>query len=156
MSRKTVNYVVKDENRDKGKFFVITEMSTTQGESWAIRALLALMRAKVEIPSGFENLGMAGLVELGIRSFSQLKWEDAEPLLEEMMACVTIVPDPAKTHISRPLVESDIEEIPTRFMLRKEWWDLHVGFLQAVAPSLLDQSKAAASKRQPIKTSRRS
>lgn len=152
MARKSANVPIKDDNRDNGKLFVINEMPSSQGEAWAIRAILALMRANVDIPEGFENFGMAALVELGIKCLSQLKWEDAEPLLDEMMACVNIIPDPAKTHVSRPLIESDIEEIPTRLTLRKEWWTLHVGFLQAVAPSIYEQNRGAAAAGRPQRT----
>ena len=41
MSRRTLIYTVKSDNRDKGKKFQITEMSASRGEAWAMRALLA-------------------------------------------------------------------------------------------------------------------
>lgn len=124
--RQTINYTVTDDNRDKGKVFVLTEMSASQGEAWAIRALLAIMANNASIPEGFEQYGFAGLAEIGLRGLVGLKWEVAEPLLAEMMSCVTIMPDPSKPHVVRPLIESDIEEIQTRIKLRAEVWKLHI------------------------------
>ena len=147
MARTTLNYTVTDDNRDKGKVFCLTELPASKAESWAMRAILALMSSGAEIPEGFERLGMSGMAEIGIRALSGLKWEVAEPLLNEMWECVQIIPDPSKPHVIRPLIEQDIEEITTRIKLRAEVWKLHTGFLQAVVPSLLQESQAAAKKK---------
>ena len=136
MARKTTNYTVTDENRDQGKVFVLTELPAARAESWAMRAILALMEGGVELPVGFERMGMAGIAELGIRALSHLRWEVAEPLLAEMWDCVQIMPDPAKPHVIRPLIESDIEEVMTRIKIRAEVWKLHTDFLSAVAHSI--------------------
>ena len=147
MARSTVNYTVKDEGRDSGKVFVLTEMPASKAESWAMRALLALMASGVEVPEGFDRMGMAAMAEIGIRALSGLKWETAEPLLAEMWECVQVMPNPTKPHVVRRLIEEDIEEIATRVKLRAEVWKLHTGFLKAVAPSISGGSPAAASKR---------
>lgn len=134
MARKTTNYMVPDEGRDHGKLFVITEMSAARAESWAMRVLLALMASNVEIPEGFDELGVAGLAELGLKSLSGLKFEVAEPLLAEILTCVQIIPDPKKTHVVRPIIEDDIEEVATRLKLRMEVLKLHTDFLDAAGP----------------------
>ncbi len=134
MARKTTNYTVTDDGRDKGKVFVLTEMPASRAESWAMRALLALMESGVELPDGFERMGMAAMAEIGIRALSGLRWEVAEPLLDEMLSCVMIMPDPHKPHVIRNLIEEDIEEIMTRIKIRAEIWKLHTDFLKAVAP----------------------
>lgn len=136
MARATLNYTVTDDNRDYGKVFVLTEMPASQAESWAMRAILALIGGGVDLPEGFERLGMAGMAEVGIKALASLKWEVAEPLLDEMWGCVKIMPDPSKPHVVRVLIEEDIEEIVTRIKLRAEVWKLHAGFLKAVAPSI--------------------
>ena len=133
MARKTVKYTVTDEGRDKGKTFVITEMPASQSERWAMRALLALMQGNPELPAGFENMGMAGMAEMGIRALGGLSWNIAGPLLEEMWECVKILPDVKKPLLTRDLVEEDVEEIKTRVMLRAEVWKLHADFLLGVA-----------------------
>lgn len=148
MARNTANYTVQDEGRDQGKVFVLTEMPASRAESWAMRALLALMAGGVEVPPGFDRMGMAAMAEMGIKALVGLKWEVAEPLLAEMWSCVQIMPDPSKPHVIRNLIEEDIEEITTRIKLRAEVWKLHTGFLKAVAPSISEGSRpAAASKK---------
>lgn len=147
MARNTANYTVQDEGRDQGKVFVLTELPASRAESWAMRALLALMASGVEVPEGFEHMGMAGMAEVGLRALSGLKWEVAEPLLAEMWDCIQFMPDPSKPHIVRKLFDEDIEEITTRVKLRAEVWKLHTGFLKAVAPSISGGSPEAASKR---------
>lgn len=136
MARKIVQFHVTDEGRDKGKLFLLTEMTASKGEAWATRALLALAASNVNLPDGFASLGVAALAELGIRALSGLKWEVAAPLLAEMFECVQIVPDPKKPHVYRELIEEDIEEIKTRMILRMEVWKLNLGFLMAALPSL--------------------
>lgn len=146
MARSTINYTVTDEGRDKGKLFVITELPAAQGEAWAMRAILALTAEGVDIPPNFERLGMAGMVEIGVRSLTKLRWEVAAPLLAEMWQCVKIIPDPAKPHVVRDLIEQDIEEIMTRIKLRMEIFKLHADFLTAVAPSISGANPSAAAK----------
>lgn len=145
MARNFLNFTIVDDNRDKDKVFVITEMSASQAESWAMRAILALTANGVELPEGFERMGMAGIAELGLKALGGLKWEIAEPLLDEMFTCVKYMPDSAKPHIVRPLHESDIEEVVTRIKLRIEIWKLHTDFLKAVAPST--PAKAATARK---------
>ena len=147
MARTVSNYTVTDEGRDNGKVFVLTEMPASRAESWAMRALLALMAGGVEVLEGFERMGMAAMAEIGIKALAGLKWEVAEPLLAEMWECVQIMPDPSKPHVVRALIEQDIEEVATRLKIRGEIWKLHTGFLKAVAPSISGGSPAAASKR---------
>lgn len=141
--RKTAQYKVEEKGRDCGKVFLLTEMTARQGEEWAMKVLLALMASNVNLPEGFENLGMAALAQMGLKALTGLKWEVLEPLLSEMMQNIEIIPDPQKTNVHRALVEDDIEEILTRLKLRAEVWNLNMGFLAAVAPSLLGKKPAA-------------
>lgn len=146
MARSISNYTVPDDGRDFGKMFVITELPASRAEAWATRALLALMGSGVDLPEGFERMGMAAMAEVGVRALSGLKWEIANPLLQEMWECVQIMPDPGKPHLVRKLIEEDIEEIATRVKLRAEVWKLHTDFLKAVAHSISQDSQAAVIK----------
>lgn len=134
MARKTLTVTIPPPeegtvNRDAGKVYLLTEMPASQGESWGIRALLALARAGIEIPAELENSGMAGIHAAGgLRLNGALHPEDVEPLLADMMACVQRIPDPGKPDIVRSLVEEDIEEVATRLKLRAEVMQLHLGF----------------------------
>lgn len=156
MARKTANYTVTDEGRDKGKLFLISEMPASQGEQWAIKAILGLMAGNVDVPENALDLGMSGLAELGLKKLAQLPPHVLMPLMEELMACIQIIPDPRKTHVVRALIESDIEEIATRVKLKWEVLKLHVDFSQAAAPLISRVKEMTAAQNKPVtKTSRR-
>ena len=135
MARETINYTVNQEGRDIGKVFVITEMSAFKGESWAMRAILAMIKGGVNLPDGYESLGMAGIAEVGMKALANVEAATLEPLLDEMLECVQFMPDPSKPHIVRKLHESDIEEILTLITLRAEVFKMHTGFLKAAVKS---------------------
>lgn len=153
--RKSAQITITDEGRDKGKVFLITEMPAEQGESWAMRVLLALMASGAQLPENYPSLGMAGLAEMGFKALATLRWDTLQPLLAEMFSTVQIKPDRKNPNVTRELIESDIEEIMTRVTLRKEWWNLHMGFLSAVAPSLIERANPAAKKSSHTATSQK-
>lgn len=135
MARKTAQFRVEDEGRDKGKVFLLREMPATQGERWALRAFLAMAKSGVELPDGAADSGFAGLASYGLSLIGKLPFADADALMEEMFQCVTIIPDPSKTDFARSLVEDDIDEIATRVKLRIAVFKLHADFSKAAAPS---------------------
>jgi hypothetical protein len=135
--RKSLTITIEDEGRDKGKVFHITELSAFQAEQWATRAFLALARSGVEIPDGIETAGFAGIAHLGIKALAKIQYEDAAPLLSEMLTCVSIIPDPARPSVMRSDIENDIEEVRTLIQLRREVLDLHMGFSTPVTASTL-------------------
>ena len=105
-----------------------------------MRAILALMEGKVDLPEGFELSGMAGIAQIGIKALAGLRWEVAEPLLDEMFKCVQAMPNPANPQLVRNLIAEDIEEVSTRMKLRLEVWKLHTAFLQTVDNSKSPQA----------------
>jgi hypothetical protein len=133
--RKTLTYTVTDEGRDQGKAYLLTEMPADAAEKWAIRALLAVGRAGIDLPPGIEHEGLATIARLGLEALMRIDFHDAEPLLDEMMACVQIQPNPADARVVRALVIGDIEEIGTIIALRRAVFRLHTGFWPAVSPS---------------------
>lgn len=141
MARKTTTVTIDGKGRDAGKHFLLTEMSASAAERWAARALLALVRSGVKIPDEAVEMGLAGIAQIGVDLLSGLSWELAEPLLDEMFACIQIIPDPAKPHVVRGLVEDDIEEVATRLRLRREVLNLHIDFFTDAG--LLNQARAA-------------
>jgi len=134
MPRKTITYAVTDEGRDKGKVFVLTEMPASQAERWALRAFQALAKAGIDVPDNLAQMGMAGIAIAGVQALSRTPWQEAEPLLDEMFACIQRQPNPQKSAIVRALVEDDIEEVQTRLKLRAELLKLHVDFSNPAAP----------------------
>ena len=124
MARKQASFVAQT-GRDQGKEFLITEMSATQAENWAIKAVLAIGNAGIEIPDTLVSQGMAGLVAVGYMNLLKIPFDAAKPLLDEMMGCVQFIPSP---NVKRFLIEDDIEEVSTRLALRKAIWNLHMDF----------------------------
>jgi hypothetical protein len=132
--RKKKSITITDEGRDKGKTFVLTELSADQGEKWAYRTLLALSRGGFDLPPGLMDAGMAGLaavvpylIVVGLRSLNGTQWTELEPLLDEMMTCVKYKPPgvlPEQELFAG--ANGQIEEIKTRVMLRKEILEMHV------------------------------
>lgn len=111
------------EGRDAGKKYQITEMSAEAAEWWAFRALQAIAGADAEL-----NLQapLSDMAAQGIKALAKVHPDQAKPLLDEMMSCVQILV-PA-TQKPRPLLDGDIEDVKTRFMLRKAVVELHLGF----------------------------
>lgn len=129
--RKTKTVIIdlgEDFPRDNGKVFHLTEMSAMAAERWATRALLALKASDIAIPEGVGDMGFAGVAIVGMRSLANVAFEDLQPLMDEMLTCITVQPDPAQPAVKRTLVESDIEEVPTLVYLRREVFDLHANF----------------------------
>lgn len=129
MARKTITVTIDRAGRDLGRMYSIKEMSAAAAEEWATRALLALGQSGADIPDDIAGAGFAGVIALGVRAFAGLPWDLAQPLLAEMMTCVTFIPDPTHPMIGRcPPWEDDIEEIATRLQLRNEVIALHANF----------------------------
>lgn len=134
MARKTKIITITAEGRDRGRAYLITEMPAAQAEKWAARAFLALARSGVQMPDEVSGAGFAGLALMGLRALSGLRFEDAEPLMDEMFGCVAFLPD-GRAELRRPLMEDEIEEVATRLHLREEVLELHTGFSLAGALS---------------------
>lgn len=110
--------------RDHGKTFLLTEMSAAQAEEWAIKALLALAQAGVEIPD--ESAGVAGLAKAGFDALTKLSYAVVKPLLDDMLTCVQYLHKPGNPPL--PLSDAGVEEVGTFLKLRKEVFKLHTGF----------------------------
>jgi hypothetical protein len=136
MTRKTLDVTIKEDGRDKGKVYRITEASAWRADRWGIRAMLAMNKRGAAIPDEILKMGIIGIMAVGVHKFSGVDWSDLEPLLDEMMGCVVLVPTPAEPRVTRAINfdSDDIEEVQTYSILRKEIFALHVGFTEPVAP----------------------
>lgn len=139
---KTIRIPADPPSRDAGKTFLITEMSAMQSEKWAIRSLGAIANSGMDIPTEVIQMGMGAMVAVGFKGLLTMAFDDAEPLLDEMMACIQIVPDPKNAHVVRPVDDEDIEDVTTRLMLRSEVFELHTGFSPAAFLSKLGKTAA--------------
>lgn len=115
-------------NRDSGKAFLITEMDAFRAEWWAIKLILALGKAGMELPDHIQ--GMAAIAVVGLGALMKIDPADAKPLLDEMLTCAQY--QHKKGHPPMPL-EGVVEEASTLLTLRKEIFKLHTGFLAAGA-----------------------
>ena len=142
--RKTKRIVVQPtldgKNRDAGKTFEITEMSAVRAEKWATRALSAMMNSGANIPVEVVQLGMGALAAVGLQALLVVSFAEAEPLLDEMLQCVEILPDPKNPAVRRPFDPDDIEEVSTILLLRSEVFEIHTGFSIAGFLSTLGKS----------------
>jgi hypothetical protein len=128
MARKTAIIHITAEGRDLGKVFHIQEMSAPKGERWASHTLMGMVQAGVDIPEEYFKTGMAGLAAVGFKALLTIPSHIADPLLDQMMTCVTIITDPKNPAFMRALIDDDIEEIQTILKLRSDIFELHTGF----------------------------
>jgi hypothetical protein len=134
--RKTERITITSEGRDKGKTFILTEMPTDQGERLANRIIFALTNTGAAIPEEALGAGWAALAAVGVQAVGLLKSETVQPILDEAFSfCVRIIP-PNPTLMPQeifPGINSQIEEIGTRYTLHFAIWKMHTGFSMPVA-----------------------
>ena len=139
------------------KLYQITEWPAARAEQWGIRALMAYNRGGGHLPvdQAFGR-GMEGIVYLGIDTFlrGQMRAEEVQPILDELLECVKIVRDPSARdkQTNKPVAtdivaDSDIQEVATRMWLRSEVLFLHTGF--SVGDALSELTSAITSKTSP-------
>jgi hypothetical protein len=104
--------------------------------------------------------GFASIALAGLQALNKLKFEEAEPLLDEMLSCVQFIPDPSKIDqftgkpLARPVDwENDVEEVATIVQLRSEVVEVHTGFSVAAFLSRLGMAAKAKLNSPDIKTS---
>jgi hypothetical protein len=137
-----------DFGRDAGKHFLITELPALRAEKWAWRMFLALKGTAGHIPTDIEEsiarLGMVGVAIRGVNAFlaAAVRYEEIEPLLDEMLTCVQRVRDPRHPEVAQPLIDGDVLEIKTLMWLRGEVLRIHVGFTAAEVMSRLTSALA--------------
>jgi hypothetical protein len=124
--------IVDDKSRDNGKMYLLKEMPASRVEKWAFRALAAISKAGIFIPAEARDAGVAGIATMGFAKLAEIPWEDLEPLLDEMMTCVSYVPNPEQKQIVRyPAGDDAMEEVSTRLIIRKEIFEMHTNFSMA-------------------------
>lgn len=138
MPRHVERFPVTAEGRDKGKVFILTEMSSDVGERWANRAGLALLNTGAAIPEEALGAGWAALAAVGVQALGMLKHEDVQPMLDELWDCVRIVPPRPDLPLQEVVrgVNCQVEEVATRYAIYYALWKLHTGFsLPEVSPT---------------------
>ncbi|MBF4190129.1 hypothetical protein ISX56_29290, partial [Serratia ureilytica] len=72
MARKETFITIDAAGRDQSKVFYIKEMSASQAEWWALRALMAMGRGGVEIPDNLRSMGIAAMAVEGLKAISKI------------------------------------------------------------------------------------
>lgn len=122
--------------RDNGKVFVLKEMDAYTGQKWATRALFALGRSGVSIPTEALHGGWAALAGFGMQALLSTDYGLVEPLLDEMLTYAKYEHVPGHPlQAINPGVNCVVEEIKTFLTLQTALFKLHTGFsLPAVSP----------------------
>lgn len=124
LNRKTITI---EKGRDAGKMFVVTEMPVTKADNWAMRAMFALANAGIDIGDVSPSMGMMGIGQVAIKALANIRAEVGIPLLNELLDCAQIVPSGGNARQIE--VDTDIQDITTLLLLRKEALLIHIGFL---------------------------
>ncbi|MBO1325344.1 hypothetical protein K2X14_11605 [Acetobacter sp. TBRC 12305] len=133
MAIKEVTVTVPQDGADKGKRFVITRMSAIEADKWGRHCLQAAIASGADIPGVMAGAGLAGVAAAGLNIFGVMDPARMDALIDELMRCISVQPDPANPALRRALHDSDIEEIPTVGWLQKEAFALHVDFFKGVS-----------------------
>lgn len=150
--RKTKEITLTD--RGSEKTFKITEMSATAFEWWIIRAGRALAStgianiANVDSAQDVQELLANALIKDGLRSLGNIKLEDVKPLYDELLQCCELKSGNFYTRLDPATVDSQIEDVKTLFILRKEAFTLHVDFLAGGESLPLTEEQASRSTEQ--------
>ncbi|MBE8596858.1 hypothetical protein [Xenorhabdus sp. BG5] len=122
-----------ESGRDAGKMFVITEMPIVKADDWAMRALFTIANGGIDIGDLRPSMGMMAIAQVAIKALSNIRAEDGIPLLNELLDCVQIVPSGGNARAIE--FNSDIRDVKTMFLLRKEALAIHIDFLTQGAGS---------------------
>lgn len=107
----------------KEKQFTITPMSAYQAEQWMYRAALALGKNIDDVQQVFSG-NPADL----LRSILSIPYEAARPLLDDLLACCTLVKGKSMRRLTSPEACSSIESPLTLTKLRIESLKANFGF----------------------------
>ncbi len=131
MSRQEVIFTVEDNNRDKGKEFIITEMSAWDADELAQDIFRAMGESDFsEIPADVIAMGCAGLATVGLSVLSASSPEVARTLRNRLMSTVQI----AITHEGQQQVRKvngsiDFEEVSTIRKIMDKVFQVNFDFL---------------------------
>lgn len=136
MPRKVERLIIASEGRDKGKNFILTEMPADQGERLANRIVFALLNTGAAIPDEAIGAGWAALAALGLQAIGLLKAETVQAILDEAWTASVMYEHSPKIPLQLITsgVNSQIEEVKTRYEIHLALWKLHTGFSLPVAP----------------------
>ncbi|ENF3463380.1 hypothetical protein SM871_004427 [Yersinia enterocolitica] len=134
MSRKQITYTVEDEGRDKGKEFIITEMSAWDAEELSEEIYRAMGHGEFNsLPADVVAMGVAGLATVGVSVLAAAPASVSRPISDRILSTVEIVITNEGKDITRSIKPLDFEEISTIRTLKDKVFELNFGFLSLAA-----------------------
>lgn len=131
MARKEIPFIVEEEGRDKGKEFLITEMSAWDADSLAQDIFRAMGDSNYSsIPADVIAMGCAGLATVGLSVISASSPEVARQLRDRLMSTVDIIITSKGQRQQRKVNGSlDFEEVSTIRSLLDKVFEINFNFL---------------------------
>lgn len=131
MARKEIPFIVEEEGRDKGKEFIITEMSAWDADTLAQDIFRAMGDSNYsQIPTDVIAMGCAGLATVGLSVISASSPDVARQLRDRLMATVDIVvTNKGKRQQRKVKGELDFEEVSTIRTLLDKVFKVNFDFL---------------------------
>lgn len=130
MARKEIPYVVMDENRDKGKEFIITEMSAWDADELAQDIFRAMGDSDFSaIPADVIAMGCAGLATVGLSVLSAASPDVSRNLRDRLLQTVQIVITHEGRRQVRQVKPIDFEEVSTIRTLMDQVFRVNFDFL---------------------------
>lgn len=131
MARKEIPFIVEEEGRDKGKEFLITEMSAWDADTLAQDIFRAMGDSNYsQIPADVIAMGCAGLATVGLSVISASSPDVARQLRDRLMSTVDIVITHEGERQQRKVKgELDFEEVSTIRKLLDKVFQVNFDFL---------------------------
>lgn len=131
MSRKEIPFIVTDEGRDKGKEFIITEMSAWDADELAQDIFRAMGDSNYTgIPADVIAMGCAGLATVGLSVLSATAPDVSRTLRERLMSTVQIViTHEGKSQMRKVNGSIDFEEVQTIRQVMDQVFKVNFDFL---------------------------
>ncbi|MGY0156356.1 hypothetical protein ACVQK1_09440 [Edwardsiella tarda] len=132
--RKQITYIVEDNNRDHGKEFIITEMSSGDGDEMATELYRTMMKGGFyEIPQDIIAMGCAGLATMGMNVLALASADTYRILRSRLLDTVEIVIRHDGNQQTRKVMLDDFEEVSTIRTLMDKVFQENFGFLTIAA-----------------------
>lgn len=131
MARKEIPFIVETEGRDKGKEFLITEMSAWDADSLAQDIFRSMGDSNYSsIPADVIAMGCAGMATVGLSIISASSPEVARQLRDRLMSTVDIIITNDGQRQQRKVNGSmDFEEVSTIRTLLDKVFQVNFDFL---------------------------
>ena len=131
MSRKKIPFIVEEEGRDKGKEFLITEMSAWDADTLSQDIFRAMGDSNYSsIPADVIAMGCAGLATVGLSVISASSPEVARQLRDRLMSTVDrIITNEGQRQQRKVNGPLDFEEVSTIRALIDKVFEVNFSFL---------------------------